>query len=220
MDVIDNGGFVEVRSKAIFNDMKILKSTMQRFNELGEALTYVSSFDELQKVRQQLETFESSVGDKNTKAQLRARRKSLNDIEQLAKSSGLYQDPILLKKLEMLMDYGFQDQFEVQMRMGGYIFSANLKREYLRDDEQLLVKKYSRFSEKDFVLFGTVAQSPTKTKDNDSDDDEGSVDDSAPEHMKEAIMLLVEALSGVEATFSGKLWNEVVIDPIALYREV
>ena len=220
IDVINNSGFVEVRSKAIFNDMKILKSTLQRFNELGEALTYAINYEELQKVRQQLETFESSIRDRNAKARLRAKTKSLNDIEQLAKSSGLHQDPTLLKKLVTLMDYGFQDQFEVQMPMGGYIFSANLKREHLRDDEQLLVKKYSRFSEKDFVLFGTIAQTPSKADDDDGDDDEGSIGESTPQHLKEAIMLLVEALSGVEATFSGKLWNEVVIDPIALYREV
>ena len=39
-------------------------------------------------------------------------------------------------------------------------------------------------------------------------------------HVKEAIMSLVEKLSIVESTFSGKLENEIIIDPIALYREI
>ena len=33
-------------------------------------------------------------------------------------------------------------------------------------------------------------------------------------------MNMVEALFTVESTFSGKLANEIIIDPIAIYREI
>ena len=99
-----------------------------------------------------------------------------------------------------------------------YAFSANLKREYLREDEHLLVRKYSRLPEKMFVLFGTIAQDPKKPEEEGSESESTEV--VAPEHIKEAVMQIVEALSGVEQSFSGKLEKEIIIDPIALYREI
>ena len=53
---IDNAGFVEVRGKIVFNDMNILKSTIENFNELGEALAYMANFEKMEEVREQLET--------------------------------------------------------------------------------------------------------------------------------------------------------------------
>ena len=217
---IGNAGFVKIKAKAVFNDMEAIKSTIAEFNKLGEALTYVTNYDEIAKVRQQLETLEGSVRDRNQKARLRKGQKALTNIEDLASSSGLRQDPIFLKNLCLILDYGFQDQFEVQMTADEYIFSANLKRAHLREDERLLVRKYSRFSESDFVLFGTVAQSPTGSIDTGSADENKSIQESEPQHLKQAIMRLVESLSEVESSFSGKLVNETIIDPIAIYREI
>ena len=214
---IEQVGFVEVRAKAVFNDMDAIKATIASFNDLGEALVYITNLDELTGVRQEIETLAESTSDRNKRAQVRQRLKSLENIEALAKSQGMHKDPDFLKKLGFLLNYGFQDQFEVQMTTGGYTFSANLKREYLREDEHLLVRKYSRFSEKDFVLFGTIAQSPETPVDSDENE---TRDDGEPQHLKEAIMGMVEAMSAVEHSFSGKLANEIIIDPIALYREI
>ena len=115
-----------------------------------------------------------------------------------------------------MLEYGFQDLFEVQMFLGNYTFSASLKREYIRENEHLLVRKYSRFPEKIFVLFGTVAQGPGS----DHEEAEGSPDGEGPTHLKEMILAMAGSLGDVEAHFSGRLENEVVIDPIALYCEI
>lgn len=40
------------------------------------------------------------------------------------------------------------------------------------------------------------------------------------ESIKEALMNLVSHLSNVEATFTGRLSNEIIIDPIALYTDI
>ena len=215
---IDQCSFVEVRANAVFNDINTIKGTIESFNDLGDALAYVTSFKELDSVRQQIEALAQSTPDRNKKAELTQRLKSLRNIENLAKTKGLHQDPEYLKRLGFLLNYGFQDQFEVQMTTGDYTFSANLKREYLRENEHLLVRKYSRFSEKQFVLFGTIAQSPNRSV--DTDDHRETGEDEEPQNVKEAIMRLVEALSAVEQKFSGKLANEIIVDPIALYCEI
>ena len=205
-----------MKAKAIFNDMNMIRSTLGRLNELGEALAYLTSFEEMESIRSRLETAAESAQDRNQKARLRQRLKELSNTKNLAKSKGLLQDEALLQKLDAVLEYGFQDQFEVQMPLGEHTISANLKRDYLRENEHLLVRKYSRFSEKDFVLFGTVAQSSTRS----SDYQDEVTENSDATQMKEVIMQFIGALSHVETSLSGKLENEIIIDPIALYREI
>ena len=199
----------------MFNDMNIIKSTMGNFNELGEALAYISTISEREEAQQLLETVAENIKDRNQRSQLRQRQKALTDIKKLAKEQGLYLDPKLLKNLVLVLDYGFQDQFEVQMPIKPYTFSANIKREYLRENEHLLIRKYSRLAEKEFVLVGTIAQSSSKSLMNEEPDEGHEY-----QHLKEALMSMVERLSEVESTFTGKLENEFIIDPIALYREI
>ena len=110
----------------------------------------------------------------------------------------------------------------MQIPIGSYIFSAECKRDDLRENEHLLVRKYSRVAEKEFVLVGIIAQSPKNPIDDQRSVDYQEVDneDSESRHLREAIMALVEALSVVESSFIGKLENEIIIDPIAIYREI
>ena len=205
-----------MKGKVQFNDMNILKSTIKDFNKLGEALTYIANFEKMEGVRQQFEKAAENTKDRNQKAKFRQQLKGLTSIKNLAKDQGLYQAPDFLENLTFVLDYGFQDQFEVQMPIEPYIFSSNFNRAYLREDEHLLVRKYSRFAEKKFVLFGVIAQSSSDLVYHEEDDE----DNYEFRHIKEAIMSLVEKLSIVESTFSGKLENEIIIDPIALYREI
>ena len=213
---IDNVGFIKVRGKAIFNDMNILKSTIKNINELGKAIFIITSFSEMEEIRNQFEKAAENTKDRNQKAKLKQRFKNSTNIEKLAKDSGLHLDDDFLKNLAFILDYGFQDQFEVQMPIEPYIFSSNFNRKYLREDENLLVRKYSRIAEKEFVLFGTVAQSSNDPIDNQEVDNEVY----EFQHLKEAIMLCVEKLTVMESSFVGRLTNEIIIDPIAVYREI
>ena len=217
---ISEVGFVEVKAKAVFSDMDVIRSTIVKFNELGGAFAYASNFTQIEETRAQIDKALESANDRNEKTRLRQQRTALGKLENVSKEKGLHIDPTLLEKLGLLLEYGFQDQFEVRMTTGGYTFSANLKREYLREHEHLLVRKYSRFPEKEFVLFGTIAQYPTTSFETANDDDQESTVMNNPESMKEAVMLLVESLYGVESKFTGKGVNEIIIDPIALYREI
>ena len=221
IDGVDTAGFIEVRGKAAFNDMNIIKSTIEGFNRLGEALAYVQTVSQMESAAKVLEELEASVGDRNQSAQVRQMRNASKNIKSVAEELGLRQDPKLLEEISYLLDYGMKDQFEVQMRLGSYTCSANLKREFLREDEHMLVRKYSRLSQKEFVLFGTVAQSPTEVVSTTGTGQEGEREQSSDQmHLKVVLMQLVETLSEMESTFSGRMDNEIVIDPIALYREI
>lgn len=67
---------------------------------------------------------------------------------------------------------------------------------------------------KEFVMFGMVTQSSSSTG------REMSTEEKEYSSIKEALMVLVTALSNVEGSFTGRLNNEVIIDPIAVYTEL
>ena len=217
VESIDGAAFVAVKAKAVFNDMKLIMSMLDSFNQIGEALTYFSNSEIIEQAQRNLILSRNPKGDRITQSRVRQQQQILEgSLLEAAKAAGLHMDPSLLKHMKVLLQYGFQDQFEVRMLTNDYTFSANLKREYIRENEQMFVKKYSRFSEKEFVLFGTVAQSSNIA--NYESQEEPL--DTTPTHLKQIIMGMVEALSNVESTYSGKLRDEIIIDPIAIYREI
>ena len=52
------------------------------------------------------------------------------------------------------------------------------------------------------------------------DEEEEARDTGNPGNLKLALQNFVSALSDVEKAFTGKLENEIIIDPIAVYREL
>lgn len=213
---IPNYSFVKVKGKAIFNDIHSIKSTLENFNKIGEAIAHVTNFKKIEEVKIQFEKQKKNTKDRNQKAKLQQKFKSLTNINKLAKEQGLHQDQKFLDYLSLLLSYGFQDQFEIQIAIKNMLFSSNLKRELLRENEALLIRKYSRITEKEFVIFGIVTQSSRDGGFELNKEDE----DNEYENIKEALMNLVTHLTNMESTFSGRLSNEMIIDPIAVYREL
>lgn len=208
-----NKSFIKITSKAVFNDINSINTTIKNFNTIGKALAHVTNFKEITAVREQFEKAKQSAKDKNHRNLLQTQFNTLTNINKLATESGLQQDQKFLDDLALLLAYGFQDQLEVQMNNAGNIFSANLNRSFLREPEELVIRKYSRQTEVEFTLFGIVTQyQREKLEDLKEKDEHGSI--------KEALMYLVSHLSNLEASFTGRLSNEIIIDPIALYTEI
>lgn len=209
----ENKSFIKITSKATFNDINSINTTLKNFNTIGKALAHVTNYKEISAVKEQLEKAKQSTNDRNNISKLQAQFKSLTNINKLAADSGLQQDQKFLDDLALLLAYGFQDQLEVQMNNDGKIFSANLNRSFLREPEELVIRKYSRQTEVEFTLFGIVTQyQREKLEDPEEKEEHGCI--------KEALMNLVSHLSNLEATFTGRLSNEIIIDPIALYTEI
>jgi hypothetical protein len=187
VDIAANTSFIKIKGKATFNDIESLMRTLKDFNKIGKAFAYMQM-----------------INDKSSK---------YNNLNDYAKHNGLQQDQKLLDNLNVLLEYGFNEQLEVQINHNKKLFSTNIKREYLREKEDLLVKRYSRETEKEFVIFGIVTQCQDKV---DKNTDENKVLDNP----KEAIMNMVEIISKLESGFTGKLQHEIIIDPIAIYTEL
>ena len=165
--------------------------------------------------------------ERNKRAKMKASAKSINNIQRLAEEAGLKLDDDYLKNLKYFLDYGYSDHFELQIhpferQSDGSFFSALLKRDCLREDDSLLVKKYSRQAQGEFYLLGIVCQCPDAEKTEPSQNSEPIElnEDFKPQHMREAIDNMVSVLKSLEDAFIGRLGNEVILDPLAVYREV
>ena len=212
------GLIVKVKGSAIFNDIKAICHLTEKFNEIGEAITYLTTYEDRIKTQKVAEQKLGEEKDRNTRAKMRTSIKNFNNIPKLAEEAGLSFDKGFLDNLKYLLDYGYSGHFELQIHPFNQqsdcpFFSALLKRDCLREDDSLLVKKYSRQAQGEFYLLGIVCQGPDAEKTEPSKNSE-------PQNMREAIDHLVSALKLIEDGFIGRLGNEVILDPLAVYREV
>lgn len=210
---LDDFSFIKVKAQAVFNDVNKITELFSQFNTIGEALAYMGAHKEIQQLKNNINDFKSQANSKNSKSKMQTELKQLTNISNLAKAQGLYQDPQFMSNLAFLTKYGFSDQFEIQQSGGEVIFTSCLKREFLREKEELIVKKYSRKTEKMIVVFGLISQAFSSNCPEIDDKKEYPT-------VKAALMNVVEHLANVENSISGKQENEIVIDPIAAYFEV
>lgn len=217
--------FVNVRGPIIINDTRHMSNLVENFNKIGEALGYLTYKDQLDKIAE-LDKEINQVKDRNKKAKLK-KQWTKSSKTAILKELGLYLEQAHLDNLKQVIDFGYLDQIEVQMPIymedSFKLFSSILKREFLREPEQILIQKYSRETEKEFNVFGLMAQNEITEKDiKPSEKFKQTIESNLVESggelgMKQAIMNVTNAISNIEDTFSGKLDYEIVIDPIAVY---
>jgi hypothetical protein len=113
-----------------------------------------------------------------------------------------------------ILSYGYKEQLEVRIPYynNNIIFSSVLNRSYLKENDNSLVFKYSRKTEVDFTILGIITQvGDTRVSWNNQPNGN---------HFKLASQNVIDVLSNLEDTFTGRLDNECIIDPIAIYREL
>ncbi len=221
IDEIENYSFIKVTGYPSFNDVKMIRETLSQFNEFGEALQYITTFEdrnsELTKLNDEL--WEAQSKDK--KRQIKNKIERLKDVREKAMEKGLVMDEDFMKKLAFTLMFGYKDSFEIKYILENLakpenkiVITGVINREYLKEKEDLIIKKFSRYSSKSITLLGIISQT---SKEKIQIQNSENVDFS---NMKEAIDNVTASLSDVENTFIGKLDNEIIIDPIAVYQEI
>lgn len=181
--------FVKVTGVLSVNDMAVSSATLKDFNAIGEAQWRVGN--------------ESSDNPKSV-PDADARKK--------AAEAGLQLNKKWSEAVGRLLDFGFADLLEFHMQAGTTLFSAPIKREFLRESERMLLHKYSRVSQFPFSMVGIVTQvhqhdpeaaAPPDVKDSGS--------------IKGAMRTLALHLRALEQIYAGPVAGETIIDPIAVY---
>lgn len=221
-----NASFVKVAGPITFSDMAAVQAVTKEFNRMMTALNYVSTaaLRDAMKVLLELQ-MESAKGQQKSSLE-----RQLKELLKPDKSTTM--DPQFLSELSYMLEYAYGDHLEAQVRFPKddrdiNLFTAILDRASLREPADRIVKKYSRQSEQALTIFGIVTQHSTVPKhdvqvpgESTGGEDTDREDENDPQHLKIAIANMVEQLGHVEATFTGRLPDEIIIDPIAIYREL
>lgn len=214
---LNNNIFVKIVGNVVFVDMNAIKYTIENFSELEKAMMDLSIFDQINLIKKQEELELQNASNKSEEN--RIKQKSNNLIDKLRKNlptSGLDED--IIKKLGIVLEFGFRDQFLIQMDIGNYIFSAECKPDNLREDRHLLIRKLSRIPEKKFVIVGAISQSSKHIINPVLSDQESSITEQLD--VKTLILNFAERLSEFEDQFTGRRSDEIIIDPISVYWEI
>ena len=187
---------------------------MSRFNSIGESFGYFQLSEQLKAIDASVSNAMHSTKDRNQKAKIKNINTRTNSVfKKILQENGLHIADEDIKHMLNIMEYGFHGELEFRVSPNGLPFqlSAILNREYLRDSEAHFVSKYSRQTEYDFTMIGIITQS-------------GNTNESLAEQklngMKNACLNLADKLTVVENLFLGRIDNEFIIDPIAIYREL
>ena len=202
---------VRVSAPATFIDAQKLHTLLNTFNRIGEALACVTNHEAITTALAALEKAKEQIRDKAKLAELTRQTRAMVDVVALAKKQGMYQDPKFLEDLGLLTDFAFAKQIELHQTVGALLFSSPLTRDWLREPEGMLVRKYSRQTEKALVVVGLVTQSL------DAVPAAAPPEGVKPSNMKAATINMLNHIAALESTLSGRSDNEVVIDPVAVY---
>ena len=213
-DTIQSKGIIKVTGRAIFNDYRTLQSTISRFNSIGESFGYFQLEEQIKAFNNSISNASESTNDRNQKAKIKNIKQQASKIlVSFLQENGLHIAEDNIKHMLNIIEYGFHGELEFRITPNKPPFqlSAILNREYLRDTESQFVSKYSRQTEYDFTMIGIVTQSG-KTKE--------PLAQHIPNGLKNACLNLADKLTVMENLFLGRLDNECIIDPIAIYREL
>jgi hypothetical protein len=114
-----------------------------------------------------------------------------------------------------LLDFGYHDLIEANLTTQNVLFSAPLRREFLRETESLIIHKYSRNTQREFSVLGVVTQQGARRESEPTPPDVKDTDG-----IKHAMRTLAEHLRVLENQFAAPMPNEIILDPIAIYSEL
>ena len=127
-------------------------------------------------------------------------------------------DKKFLEQIEYILKYGFEDTFEVQLTLGDYTFTTYLDTKYLKENEKIIIKKYSRNPKAEFTVFGVITQDLNNTINKAITENNDTVNNSM--NFKEIYRNLISSFIQMEKVFNENSKNEIIIDPIAIYTEL
>jgi hypothetical protein len=119
--------FVKVKGRLLFSDIKLINETINDFNELGEALVYITNFQNLEQLKQQYYDVLSQARNRNDKAFVKQASKKVDDLSAIAKKIGLNMDQGFLDRLKFVLSYLFQSLRSKPTFIGNYLQLALAK---------------------------------------------------------------------------------------------
>ncbi|WP_223554827.1 hypothetical protein [Pseudomonas sp. BF-R-01] len=206
---LQHNQIARVKGKAKFVDFLEMVKTLRSMNSIRQSLGVVTTNGEREELVEKIAGLSSSRKSEIISCQNQL--KALSDVKTFSQTAN---EMFYQKHLGDVLELSFGDTLELAMDFADFRVSADLNRDNLRESERSIVKKYSRFTEVEFVLLGVVTQMGEFASDRESEE-------ITEEHtLREAININTAALAALENSFKGRSNDEIIIDPIAVYVEL
>lgn len=203
---------VRVKGKAKIVDFSALHKILLTMDTMTQAFGVITHNYERELILAELNDRLSVPGVKKADlTELSNQLKKLSDPKNFGQDDNtkLYQ-----KHLAQIMEHSFGDSLEFVMEFSDFKVSADMDRKCLREPENTLVKKYSRFTEVEFVMLGIVTQMGALEEPKEPED-------ITEDHtIREALTINISALSALENSVRKRRANEIILDPLAVYVEL
>lgn len=212
---IASKSFIRIKGKIFFNDYKASTDTLVNFNALGEGLGYIQYFDNSGRINDEINDLTNKTKDREQRNKIVIIKKEIDKrFGEYLQKNGLKLDEKWLDHLRNIVLYGYKNNLEILLPTpNNILFSAILNRDFLKESIDSLIYKYSRKSEVEFTIVGTITQIGNSRANLDDVNVEGNA-------FKSANRNILNILANLEDTFTSRLENECIIDPIAIYREL
>ena len=213
IDNLRDKGFVRVKGKIIFEDYPKILYILDHFNEIGRAFGEIQNkdaFDALKNMKGQPVKIKDREQRNRNKLVAGQIDKLIED--ELIKQ-GIMIDENTKDNLHKILSFGYRDCYEVRMSVdnSSTLYTAVINLDFLKESETSLISKYSRLSEKEFTLIGVVTQSGNSN---------AVVPPIEGNNLKASVVNVIEKMAGLENQFNGRMDNECIIDPIAIFTEI
>jgi hypothetical protein len=206
---------VKVTGLAEVEDYTRLRVLIEKFNDLGEVIAYshMPSADS----RAAAEAEIKQIKDGNERARAKERLKATTSITALAKQLGLRQDEQLLKNLRMITEHFYPEGIDVVISSAArpeLAYKAVIDRKWLRVDGALLRSLQSGLPAAGWTVVGYVTHVP-------GTDLELAEPESTESNIHDSFRGMFRAGREFERKFfESEARVEVVVAPIAIYREI
>lgn len=215
LETLSSKRIIKITGKAIFDDYQAIIDTLSNFNSIGEAIAYCSLTTEGQDLKSLFDSCPQPK-DRNAKAKTKITQKVIQQKwREMLEIAGLRLEDEKINSLLTLLRFSFRGQmaFRIIQQKTDIVALANLNKTYLRDPIEILIPRFSRKTEATLSLIGIVTQSGQ-----DKAEYVPSLIDG--EKMKPSVQNVISQLGDMEETFTGRLANELVVEPIAIYHEL
>lgn len=201
--------FIRIKGKIIFEDFNRLRYIIENFNEIGRAMGELLGICNLEHNRDAQYTKNREEKNKQQIAANNAKKHT----QQLLIENGLNLDERMVKNISKIFEIGYQNNYDIRfvVKEADLLYTAIINQAFLQESEQNLIFKYSRKSEKEFTLIGTISQSGLEKVE---------LPVQSGNSMRDYSLNVIDKLSNLENVFVGRADNECIIDPIAIFTEV
>jgi hypothetical protein len=217
--------YLKVRGPAEIEDFDWMSRFVEAFNELGERIAYAMlSGDEgdLEKALDQMDSMNDPTRRRRAKQTANRKSDKHSRAKQLAKETGLHQDPHLLKSINFFVEVFGNHALDISIvppDTNALAIRGRLLRQWLRVEPELLRSLYGGYSVTEWTIVGQITHMPGSKPPNGPEIAADDNDPASPS-LRDPMRAMFESARAFERLFlESKTRYEIIVQPLAVYRE-